>query len=105
MEIELHVIGTIVGIVGTLGFIMHRMKTEQGKLVEWRTKLESKVEHLEKDMTGYDERLKRHGAENDKLLDTVSCIKKDLAVLSDRLHRDMENVKNELQKISKNGHG
>lgn len=105
MEIELHVIGTIVGIVGTMGFILHRMKVEQTKIVEWRTKLEAKVEFLDKELSKYDERLKRHGVENDKISDTVNSIKSDLAVLSDRLHRDMENVKEVLQKIQKNGHG
>lgn len=104
MEVELHVIATIVGIIGTMGFILHRMKTDQGKIVEWRTRLESKVEFLEKDLRNYDERLKRHGAENDDLAKTVHCIKRDLAVLSESIHKDMETVKNELKKIA-NGHG
>lgn len=102
MEVELHVIATIVGIVGTLGFILHRMKTEQSNIVAWRTRLETEQEHLKAAMQTYNERLRKHGEESDDVRETVHCIKKDIAVLRTRIEQDIPAIKAQLEKM--NGH-
>lgn len=103
MELQVDHIATIVSILGTVLFVLHRLRTERESLVKWRTQTDGRIAANEKELAGHTERLKKHGDESDKLLEVVGGIKKDLDVFKAEYEKDMAHIKQQLEKLNGNG--
>lgn len=100
MEIALDTIATLVAIVGGVGLILHRHKAGEAKIIEWRTRLETEVEHLKAAMQTYNDRLRKHGEESDDVRATVHEIKREIAVLRTQMEKDLSAIREQVERLA-----